>query len=39
MPVLMRFYAVIFLTFLSALREGQQEAPSSISTDTRSVAG
>lgn len=25
MPALMRFYAVVFLTFLSALREGQQQ--------------
>ncbi|MDE1570598.1 hypothetical protein [Aquabacter sediminis] len=39
LPVLMRFYAVVFLTFLSALREGQKETPSSIGTGTRSVAG
>ncbi len=36
MPVLMRFYTVIFLTFLSASRQGQREAASSIG--VRSVA-
>ncbi len=38
MPVLMRFYAVIFLTFLSALRQGQHEAPRSIGTGTHRPA-
>lgn len=38
MPALMRFYAVIFLTFLSALRQGKQEAPRSIGTGTRPIA-
>lgn len=33
MPVLMRFYTVIFLTFLAALRQGQQEAPRFIGPD------
>jgi biotin operon repressor len=31
-PVLMRFYAVVFLTFLTALREGQRQAFGSIGT-------
>ena len=33
MPVLMRFYAVIFLTFLSALRQGQQEVSRATALD------
>lgn len=36
-PALMRFYAVVFLTFVTALREGQRQALDMIGTRTLSV--